>query len=106
MNLLLKAVYVCTTNGNKWGRGLTIQEAKKNAGLITKAAEKNVQFYVQAACLMNPSDEELQSLLKCVTVDQIDGHPVYYGVNRTKEDDDLIKHFHVGWLMVEKNYKE
>lgn len=100
MNLLLRAVYYCYTNNNKWGKGLTIEEAKKNCGL--KAKDKT-QYIVQASCLMNPTDEQLKEIEAYITADPIGGSPVYY---RTKESSQLISELHVGWLVIEKNFKD
>jgi len=104
MNLNLKAVYFCSTSQQKWGKGLTIEEAKKNAKM-TKA-DKKVQYVVWAACQMHPTDEQLKGLLECITADLIDGHPIYYQTDRTQEDSQLIAECHVGWLKVETNIPE
>jgi hypothetical protein len=104
MNLELKAIYFCSTNGGRWGKGLTPNEAKKNAGLIKKSQEKTTEFYVQAAVLDNPTEKELENLLFCITADNIFGSPIYYRDNRTEADTDMINAKHVGWLMIEKNF--
>lgn len=104
MNLLLKAVYYCATNAHRWGKGLTVTEAKKNAGITTKASEKKVQFYVSSAIFNDPTPEELKNLLACITANEIDGSPKYYDYERTEEDNKMINEKHVGWLTVEKNY--
>lgn len=104
MNLILKAVYFCATSGHRWGKGFTIADAKKNAGLTTKVAEKNCEFYVQAALFNNPTESELKNMCACITANAIDGHPKYYDNNRSEEDTEMITRLHVGWLTVEKNY--
>lgn len=105
MNMLLKAIYVCVTSANRWGKGLTVKEAKKNAGIPTKSDEKRVEFFVQAAVLNNPTDAELENLRTCIQVDEIGGSPKYYDYERSEEDMEQINRLHVGWLMVEKNTK-
>lgn len=105
MNLTLNAVYFCATSGNRWGKGLTLAAAKKAAGLTTKAAEKIVQFYVMAAILNQPTEDELKNMLACITASNIDGTPRYYQDDRTQKDTDMITAKHVGWLTIEKNYE-
>lgn len=102
MNLQLKAVYYCATNSNRWGKGYTISEAKKNAGITVK--KPTCEYYVHAALLDNPTDEELNNLYACITANQIDGSAHYYNDDRTEDDTKMINEKHVGWLMVEKNY--
>ena len=102
MNLPLKAVFFCVTNQNRWGKGYTIAEAKKNAGITTKAQEKKLQYYVQAAMFDDPSKEELDNLFACITANGISGSPEYYRDGRTEEDTEMINRFHVGWCMIEK----
>lgn len=104
MNFNLKAVYVCVTAAHRWGKGKTIKEAKKNASLTTKAQEKSLQFYVQAAVFNNPTDAELDHIFGFIQTNSIDGTPKYYDDNRTEEDTEQINRLHVGWLMVEKNF--
>jgi hypothetical protein len=101
MNLELKAVYFCATNQNQWGKGYTISEAKKNAGI--KSSTK-MQYYIMAAVFNNPSQPELDNLFACITADNISGNPQYYQDNRTAEDTKMIDDKHVGWLTIEKNY--
>lgn len=103
-NLTLKAVYFCATNKNSWGKGYTVAEAKKNAGL-KKADEKKTQFYVMAAIFNNPTSSELDNLFACITANQVSGSPEYYKDGRTDEDTDMILDKHVGWLTIEKNYE-
>lgn len=103
-NLTLKAVYFCATNKNSWGKGYTVAEAKKNAGL-KKADEKKTQFYVMAAIFNNPTSAELNNLFACITANEVSGSPEYYKDNRTDEDTDMILDKHVGWLTIEKNYE-
>lgn len=105
MNLLLKAVYFCATNQHRWGKGYTVAEAKKNAGIRTKAQEKAVEYYVNAAIFDNPTEDELKNLHQCITADQMDGNARYYDADRTEEDTEMINAKHVGWLLVEKNFK-
>lgn len=102
MNLNLKAVYYCATNGNRWGKGYTIKEAKGNAGV--KGAKPNGQYYVQAALFNDPTDAELKNLLACIVANSIDGSAQYYQDGRTEEDAKMITEKHVGWLTIEKNY--
>lgn len=102
MNLTLAAVYYCAANNNKWGKGLTIAEAKKNAGITT--AKPKVQYYVMAAILNEPTEAELSNLRDCITANEVSGSPEYYKGNRSQEDTDMIQAKHVGWLTVEKNY--
>jgi hypothetical protein len=108
MKLVLKAIYVCVTAGNRWGKGYTASEAKKNAGLTNSATRKAIEHYVQAAVFNSEgmTDEEFNNLHDCVTANSIDGSPKYYDQDRTEEDTVMIKKYHVGWLMVEKNIKE
>lgn len=94
MNLTIKAVYYCATNQQRWGKALSIAEAKKNAGL-----KKGMQYYVMAALLDNPSDEELELARQCVVADQFFGSPIY-----AEDSDQVVLDKHVGWLTVEKNY--
>jgi len=101
MNLNLKAIYYCATDARRWGKGYTIAEAKKNAGL--KGSTKGRQYYVQAALFDNPNEEELDNLFACITSEQISGGPIYYQTDRTEADTEMINKFHVGWLMIEKN---
>lgn len=105
MNMTLKAVYFCATNQQRWGKGYSAAEAKKNAGLTNKASEKSCEFYVMAAIFDNPTDFELKNLFACITANQIDGSAKYYDSDRTQEDSDMINTKHVGWLTIEKNYK-
>lgn len=100
MNLTLAAVYYCATNANTWGKGLTIAEAKKNA----KVTSKTKQYYVMAAILNEPTEDELKNLRDCITANEVSGSPEYYKGNRSQEDTDMIQAKHVGWLTVEKNY--
>lgn len=102
MNFILKAVYYCATNGNRWGKGYTIKEAKRNAGIIT--AKPSCEYYVMAAMLKDPGEKEFENLYACITANPIDGSPEYYTRERTEEDDKMILKYHVGWLTVEKNY--
>lgn len=104
MNLTLNAVYFCTTNQNKWGKGYTIIEAKKNAGITSQAHERKCEFYVMAAILNEPTKPELDNLFACITANEVSGSPEYYKGNRLQEDTDMIQEKHVGWLLVEKNY--
>lgn len=104
MNLKLNAVYFCATSGQRWGKGLTIKEAKQAAGLTTQAQEKKVQFYVMAAILENTTPDELENLRQCITANQVDGSPKYYDADRSYEDENMIKEKHIGWLTIEKNY--
>lgn len=104
MNYNLNAAYFCATSAHRWGKGLSIKEAKKNAGLTTKAQEKKCQFYVMAAIFNNPTPTELNNLLACITANSIEGSPQYYQDNRTDEDTKMIIEKHIGWLQVEKNY--
>jgi len=104
MNLELEAVYFCANSGHRWGKGYSPTEAKKNAGITTKAQEKSCQFYVMAAILNEPSVEELKNLFKCITANNFSGSPEYYNDNRTEEDTNMIHEKHVGWLMIEKNF--
>jgi hypothetical protein len=103
-NMQLNAVYYCATNQNKWAKGYSPTEAKINAGLTTKAKEKQCQFYVMAAIFDNPTPDELKNLYACITADQISGSPTYYKDGRTDEDTAMINAKHVGWMTVEKNY--
>lgn len=105
MNLTLKAVFICVTNANRYGKGYTVTEAKKNAGLTSTAHEKRVQFYVMAAIFNDPTENELKNLFACIRSNAIDGSPEYYRDERTEEDTLMITDKHVGWLTVEKNYK-
>lgn len=107
MNLNLKAVYYCATNNQRWGKGYTIADAKKAAGLLNKSQETRpgFQFYVQAAVFNDPTPDELKNLFACITADQISGGPVYYQDDRTQADTDMINAKHVGWLMIEKTKK-
>jgi len=102
MNLKLKAVYFCATANRRWGKGYTVKEAKKNAGIT--GAGKGLEFYVQAAIFNDPSPEELENLCACITADQISGGPIYYRDDRSEEDTKMINDRQVGWLMIEKNY--
>ncbi len=102
MNMNLKAVYYCATNGMRWGKGYTIAEAKKNAGIVTK--KPSSQYYVQAALFNEPTEDELNNLFSCITANNIDGSACYYKDGRTEEDTNMINEKHVGWLIVEKNY--
>lgn len=102
MNMNLKAVYFCSTNLRRWGKGYTVAEAKKNAGL--KNGAKGIEFFVQAAIFNEPTEAELKNLYDCITVDQIGGGPVYYKDDRTEEDTAMINSKHVGWLTIEKNF--
>lgn len=100
MNLQLKAVYFCFTNQRRWGKGYTIHEAKKNAGITT--SKPKCEYYVMAAIFNDPTPEELKNLHDCITADQISGNPKYYDSERTQADTDMINAKHVGWLTVEK----
>lgn len=102
MNFTLKAVYYCATNGNRWGKGYTISEAKKNAGIIK--AKPSCDYYVMAAILNDPGEKEFENLYTCITANPIDGSPEYYTRERTEKDNKMILKYHVGWLTVEKNY--
>lgn len=102
-NLSLKAIYYCATNRNAWGKGLSIADAKKAAGL-KKTDEKKCQFYVMAAMFNNPSADELSNLLSCITADPFSGSPQYYRDDRTDEDTLMINTYHVGWVTIEKNF--
>lgn len=104
MNLSLKAVYFCATNQHRWGKGYSLAEAKKNAGLTSNVQEKRCQFYVMAAILNDCTKEELDNIFACITANQIEGSPEYYKDGRTEEDTAMINKLHVGWLTVEKNY--
>jgi len=104
LNMQLKAVYFCATNQHRWGKGLTIADAKKAAGLTTKTHEKKCEFYVMAVIFNEPTKDELDNLLMCITANQIDGSPQYYKDERTAEDTKMISEKHLGWLTVEKNY--
>lgn len=108
MNLNLKAVYVCVNNAGRWGKGLTIAEAKKNAGMRPHSPQKSkIEYYVQAALFNSEgmTNEEFENLKDCITVNNISGSPEYYKDNRTTEDTDMITKYHVGWLTVESNIK-
>lgn len=100
MNLDLKAVYFCSTSQRNWGKGYTIQEAMHNAHVLS--FKPKFDFYVQAALFNNPSEEELKNLHDCITADQTFGNPTYYTLNRTPEDEEMIKKYHVGWITVFK----
>lgn len=100
MNLTLKSIYFCATNRNNWGKGYTIASAKKNA----KVLGKSDRYHVFAAIFNNPNEDQLKNLFTCIASNPIDGSPQYYSDDRTKEDDDMIKEFHIGWLIVDKNY--
>ena len=102
MNLHLKAVYYCATSGRAWGKGLTIEAAKKAAGY--KKARKE-QYRVWAALFDSPTNEELENLRQCITADQVGGGPEFYKDNRTDEDNEMIDRLLVGWLVVETNVK-
>jgi hypothetical protein len=104
MNLQLKAVFFCATNQHRWGKGLTIADAKKNACIKTKADEKKCEFYVMAAMFNDPTKEQLDNLCMCITANHVDGSPEFYKDARTKEDDDMINEKLVGWVTIEKNY--
>lgn len=97
MNLQLKAIFFCVTNGNRWGRGYSIAEAKKNAGV-----KRGTQYYIQAAMFNDPSKTELDNLFACITACNISGSPKFYDDGRTEEDTEMIKRLHVGWCMIEK----
>lgn len=103
MNLVLKAVYFCFTNEQSWGKGYTIAEAKKNAGL--KGAKPKQQFFVMAALLNDPTPDELKNLYSCITANAVSGNPEYYRDNRTDEDTAMIDAKHVGWLTIESPSK-
>lgn len=105
MNLTLNAIYFCATSNHNFGKGYTVAEAKKAALLQTKKDEKRCQFYVMAAILNEPTEEELKNLFSCITGNPINGSPEYYKDNRTEEDNNMINAKHVGWLIIEKNYK-
>lgn len=102
MNLQLKAVYFCATNHHRWGKGYTPAEAKKNAGITV--SKPKCEYYVQAAMLDNPTEEELKNLHDCITANAIDGSPHYYQDDRKQEDTDMINAKHVGWITIEKNF--
>lgn len=102
MNMTLKAIYVCVTSANRWGKGYTITEAKTNAGI--KARSKD-QYYVTAAMYNDPTKAELDNLFACIVVNQISGNPGYYEDGRDAADSKMIDKLHVGWITVEKNYK-
>lgn len=103
MNLKLKAVYFCYTSKNRWGKGYSVDAAKKNAGITSKKEESSIEYYVMAALLNNPTDEELKNMHDCITADQVSGSPIYYDVDRSYEDDEQIMRLHVGWLTIEKS---
>lgn len=104
MNMELKAIYFCATNGHRWGKGYSPDEAKKNAGLTSKTQEKRCQYYVMAAIFNDPTDEALKNLHACIAANQMSGSPEYYKDGRTAEDTAMINAHHIGWLTVEKNY--
>lgn len=103
MNLNLKAVYYCATAGQRWGKGYSHTEAKKNAGITTKGQEKSTKFFVMAAIFDNPTEAELKNLFACITADQINGGPIYYRDERAEADTEMINAKHVGWLTIESN---
>jgi len=93
----LKSIYYCATSGQKWGKGLTIKEAKKNA--YVKTTNKSLQYYVMAAVFKNLDDADLELATSCVVAHQIDGSPML-----AFDTDEKISKRMVGWLMIEKNF--
>jgi len=103
MNLNLKAVYYCTTALQTWGKGYTIKEAVKNAGLSSLTCKTD--FVVYAALFNDPGEKEFENLFACITADPVFGGPQYYQGDRTKEDSDMIRKYHVGWIIILENIK-
>lgn len=103
MNLTLKAIYYCYTSSQTWGKGYTVEDAKKNAKVV-KGNEKRLQFVVYAAVFDNPKEDELKNLHNCITANQMDGSPQYYRDDRTPEDTEMIDRLHIGWLIINKNF--
>lgn len=89
------------TSAQRWGRGLTIETAMSAAGL-TSSKPKNVDYYLLAAVLNEPTDDELENMRQCVVADKITGSPMYYTTNRTPEDSEMIDRLHIGWLVITK----
>jgi hypothetical protein len=99
MNMNLKGIFICVTNHNTWGKGYTVEEAKKNARL---AKGKQVQYYVQAAMYNDPTEVELGEAWKCITVNSIDGSPMYDFEGEDETTKAIVKAKHVGWVTVQK----
>ncbi len=91
-------MYVCVTCFNRWGKGLTIKEAKKNAQCRPTTPEHTVIGFVFNE-FESPADQK--NILSCLTVDQIDGAPMFYTHNRTKEDTDMILKYFIGFFEAE-----
>jgi len=99
MNLKLKGIFICVTNHNTFGKGYTVEEAKKNARL---QKGKNVHYYVQAAMYNDPTEVELGEAWKCLTVNFIDGTPMYDFEGEDDATKAIVHSKHVGWCTVEK----
>ncbi len=99
MNLRLKAVFICTASNNRWGKGYTLAEAKKNAGVHQFGKTKTIQYYVYAAVYDNPDEDELALLFDALGANQIDGSPTY-----VNDNPGSVIEKHIGWLLIEKNY--
>lgn len=93
-NKNVKAVYLTTASNGLWGKGLTIDESLKNAGV-----KKGIRHVVMAALFDDPTEEELNKLKDCIIFDVVFGTPRFYTENRTEEDNKLIEDYLVGWLL-------
>jgi hypothetical protein len=103
MNLNLKAIFICVTSAHRWGKGNTIEEAKKNAGINGKIS-KGLQYYVQSAVLNDPTEQEQGEVRKCIIAHPIDGSPMYDLEGEDEVTKQIVLAKHVGWLMIEKNF--
>ena len=93
----------CATNKGRWGKGTTIPEAMKNAG-VKSFTQKDVKFIITAAILKNPTETEVTDILACLTANPTWGNAEYYTENRTETDNNLIGKIHFAWMEIHKNY--
>lgn len=93
----LKKFYFVVTSEQRWGRGIELKEALKNAGVKTLPS-KNTQVALYIGIVREEAtDAEVANLNACWVVNDMGGLSHY--LNLTPEDSAMIDRLFLGWIV-------
>ena len=105
--MALKAVYFVSTYSQRWGKGLTLEQAMLAAGLKSLKKPSKIQpktLIYLAVFKPETTEDELENLRQCITCDQMSGTPAFYtdympGLNdpTAEADMEMISRLFLGW---------
>src|SRR5579872_404058 len=108
----LKIVYYVATSGHRWGKGLTLAEAMKAAGLSnlkTTYRKGGVEAVVYLAIFKRETtDAELKNLMQCIVADDMWGTPGFYHGEKNNPtylvDQEMIERLLIGWATDQESF--